>query len=122
MATTELVIITPVFFVMVLLPIHVSLWWHAKQTVDLAVEEALDAAQVDGATEAEGRAAALAILGQVGNVQNPTVVVNINPATDVVTVTISGQSRYRIVPGPWNVTAAAEGRIERFIGEQERET
>lgn len=120
LATTEFVIITPVFFVMVLLPIHVALWWHAKQTVDLAAEEALDTAQVDGATQADGEAAANAILNQVGNVENRNVTVNIDPTTDVVTVVITGRSAYRIVPGPWNVTAAAEGRIERFIGEQER--
>jgi Flp pilus assembly protein TadG len=118
LATTELVIITPVFFAMVLLPIHVALWWHAKQTIDLAAEEALDTAQVDGATEADGEAVANALLNQVGNVDNRDVDVDIDG--DVVTVVITGRSRYRIVPGPWNVTARAEGRVERFIGEQER--
>lgn len=117
-ATTELVVITPVFFVMVLLPIHVALWWHAKQAVDLAAEEALDAAQIEGATSADGNAAANAILSQAGNVQDLNINVNING--DIVTVVVTGRSRYRIVPGPWAVRAETEGRVERFIGEGER--
>ena len=120
LATTELVIITPVFFAMVLLPIHVALWWHAKQTVDLAAEEALDTAQVEGTTATEGEAVGYALLDQVGNVDERDVTVNING--DVVTVVVTGRSRYRIVPGPWNVRAEAEGRVERFIGEQDRES
>jgi Flp pilus assembly protein TadG len=116
--TTELVVITPALFMMVLLPIHVALWWHAKQAVDLAVEEALDAAQIDGASAADGLAAADAILSQTGNVDDLVVSVTING--DQVSVDITGRSRFRVVPGDWAVHGSAEGRVERFIGEQER--
>ena len=118
LATTEMAVIAPVFFVMVLLPIHFALWWHAKQTIDLAAEEALDAAQIEGSSEGDGVAAANAVIGQVGNIENPTVSVQI--AGDVVTVQITGRSRFRVVPGGWHMSSTAEGRVERFIGAQER--
>ncbi len=118
LVTTEMVVITPVFLVMVLLPIHVALWWHAKQAVDLAVEEALDAAQIEGASEADGVAGANAVLSQTGNVDNVNISVTI--AGDLVTVVITGRSRFRVVPGNWGVEGQAVGRVERFIGEPER--
>jgi hypothetical protein len=118
LASTELVVITPVIFVMVLLPIHVALWWNAKKAVDLAVEEALEAAQIEGATAGDGVAGANAILGQTGHLEDVSVAVAING--DVVTVDITGRARYRVVPGGWYVSGHAEGRVERFVGEQER--
>jgi Flp pilus assembly protein TadG len=118
MVATEAAVIAPVILILVLIPVHLSLWWLAKHAVDLAAEEALDAAQIDGATTADGEAAARNVLGHVANVDNPDITVTITG--DVVVVEITAEARYQVIPGPWNVAARAEGRVERFIGEQER--
>ncbi len=123
LASTEMVILTPAFLLMVLLPIHMGLWWHAKQTVDLAATQALDAARVEagvlgGNPDAAGHRAADAVLASTDNLENVSVQVQV--AGDVVTVDVSGRARYRVVPGAWGVQARAQGQVERFIGEQER--
>lgn len=124
-ATTELAILTPVLFVMVLLPIHVGLWWHAKQTIDLAATQALDTARIEagkgtdtGQVEAKARAAADAIVATAANLEGVQFRLQVNG--DLVTVDLTGRARYRVVPGPWKVEARAQGGVERFIGEQER--
>jgi Flp pilus assembly protein TadG len=111
-------VIMPVLIVLVLLPIHVALWWHAKQVADLAAEEAVDAAQVEGAAAEDGKAAAEALLRQAGHLENVTVTVSING--DQVVAEVRGESGFKVVPGRWAVLGRAEGRVERFIGEQER--
>ena len=52
---TELAVLMPVLILLVLLPVQVGLWWHAKQAAETAAEEALDAAQVTGATTTDGQ-------------------------------------------------------------------
>ncbi len=115
---TELAVLMPVLILLVLLPVQVGLWWHAKQAAETAAEEALDAAQVATATAADGQAGAHAILGQAGNLRN--VSVDVNRSIDTVTVTVHGDLGFSIFPGAWSVTARAEGPVERFIAEDER--
>jgi Flp pilus assembly protein TadG len=111
-------VIMPVLIMLVLLPIHVALWWHAKQVADLAAEEAVEAAQVEGASAADGVAAARSLLSQAGHVVGADIDVSING--EVVVAEVRGRSGFRVVPGQWAVTGRAEGRVERFIGDQER--
>ncbi len=118
--STEMAVIMPVLIVLVMLPIHAALWWHAKQAVDLAAEEALEAAQIEGATEADGRAGAIAVLSAAGHVDNVQINVSIDALTEIVIVEIRGESGFQLVPGNWGVYARAEGRIEQFLGETER--
>ncbi len=103
---------------MVLMPIHAALWWHAKQAVSLAAEEAVDAAQVEGGTAADGEAGAMAILSAAGNVEDIAIDVDIDG--ELVTVVVRGRSSWRLFPGNWGVEAIAQGRVERFIPENER--
>lgn len=117
-AATELAVLMPVLIMLVLIPVQVGLWWHAKQAAETAADEALDAAQVENATAADGQAGAMAILGQAGNLEN--VVINVDRAGEIVSVTVSGQLGFSIFPGPWSVAAHAEGRVERFIPVDER--
>jgi len=117
-AATELAVLMPVLIMLVLIPVQVGLWWHAKQAAETAADEALDAAQVENATVADGQAGAMAILGQAGNLDN--VVIDVNRVGEVVSVTVSGQLGFSIFPGPWGVTAHAEGQVERFIPVNER--
>ncbi|GJM36925.1 MAG: TadE/TadG family type IV pilus assembly protein [Acidimicrobiales bacterium] len=115
---TELAVLMPVLILLVVLPVQVGLWWHAKQAAETAAEEALDAAQVANATTADGQAGAHAILGQAGNLRN--VSVDVNRSTDTVTVAVHGDLGFSILPGAWSVTARAVGPVERFIPEDER--
>lgn len=108
----------PVLILLVLLPVQVGLWWHAKQAAETAAEEALDAAQVDGATAADGQGGANAILGSAGNLRDVTVTVDRGPET--VTVEIHGTLGFSIFPGAWTVTAQASGPVERFVPETDR--
>ena len=108
----------PVLLVMVLLPMQFALWWHGKQTAELAAEEALDAAQaVDADIVAEGRSGAYAVLSQAGNLTNVEVTVTV--VGDEVTVEVRGSLDYSIV-GTLSVTARASGPIEKFTPVNQR--
>ena len=115
---TELAVLMPVLILLMLVPVQVGLWWHAKQAAQVAAEEALDAAQTLDGTAADGTAGAQAILSQAGNLSNADI--DVNRATDTVIVTISGDLGFSIFPGAWSVTAHAEGPVERFIAEVDR--
>jgi Flp pilus assembly protein TadG len=54
LTSTEVAVLMPILIALVLVPIQVGLWWHAKQVADGAAREAVDAAQVISATEADG--------------------------------------------------------------------
>ncbi len=117
-AATELAVLMPVLIVLVLIPVQVGLWWHAKQAAETAAGEALDAAQVESATAARGQAGASAILSQAGNLENVTI--HVDRSATTVAVTVSGELGFSLFPGAWGVTAHAEGEIERFIAPGER--
>ena len=120
MTSTEVAVVMPVMIVVVMLVFQVGLFWHAKQAADVAAEEAVDAAQVATATEADGYAGANTILSQAGNLRDSEVTVDRNAATGIVTVTITGHAPSIVPFGSWTVSAQAQGSIERFIPADER--
>ena len=108
----------PVLIALVLVPFQVALWWHARQVADAAATEAVDAAQVVDATEADGVRAAEWLLDAAGNLVDPQV--TISRTAETVTVQVTGRAP-RLLPGlDWDVTAVSSGPIERFIPEPER--
>ena len=118
LTSTELAVLMPVVIALVLAPFQVGLWWHASQVADAAARDAVDAAQVAGATEADGEAAAMRFLDAAGNLTRPAV--SVARSTDTVTVTVTGRAP-RLLPGfDWQVTARASGPVERFIPEPDR--
>ena len=118
LTSTELAVLMPVLIALVLVPFQVALWWHAKQVADGAAREAIDAAQVATATEADGVRAAQWFLDAAGNIVEPDVTVTRTP--DTVTAQVAGRAP-RILPGfDWRVTAYAVGPVERFIPEPDR--
>lgn len=118
LASTEVAVLFPLIIVMALFPFQVALYWHAKQTVDLAAETALDVGQVDGADLGDARQAGLGVLSATGQVEQGQV--RISVTGDLVTAEVEARTRYRIIPGTWRVTAVAQGRVERFVGGDER--
>lgn len=118
LTSTELAVLMPVVIALVLTPIQIGLWWHASQVADAAAREAVEAAQVQGAGEADGRAAAERFLTAAGNLNAPTI--TLTRTDDIVTAEIAGRAP-RLLPGlDWEVTAVAVGPVERFIPEPER--
>jgi len=116
--STELAVLMPVIIALILVPFQVGLWWHAKQIADAASREAVDAAQVEDATETDGVAAAQRFLDSAGNLTEVTVTVT--RGVDNVTVEVTGRAP-RLIPGlDWQVTAHAVGSIERFVREPDR--
>ena len=117
-SSTELAVLMPVLILLVLMPVQVGLWWHAKQAAEVAAEEAVNAAQIAHATAADGQQGAAAILDHAGNLRDVTV--NVTRTADTVIVDIRGQLGFSLFPGGWTVTAHAEAPIERFVPETER--
>lgn len=112
--STEVAIVMPAMIIVILFVFQIALFWHAKQAADVAAEEAVDAAQVAAATAADGYAGADTILGQAGNLRNASVIVTRDPATGLVTATVTGQAPSIIPFGTWSVQATAQAPIEEF--------
>ena len=108
----------PIVIALVLVPFQVGLWWHAKEVADAAARQAVNAAQVENATDADGEEAARRFLDAAGNIGQPAVTVTRRAET--VTVEVTGRAP-RLLPGfDWQVTARASAPLERFIPEPER--
>ena len=114
MTSTEVAIVMPAILIVILFVFQIAMFWHAKQAADVAAEEAVDAAQVSTATAADGHAGANTILGQAGNLRDVVVTVDRNPATGLVTATVTGRAPSIIPFGSWNVSATAQAPIEEF--------
>ncbi len=120
MTSTEIAIVMPVMLIVVMLVFQVALFWHAKQAADTAAEEAVDSAQVATATESDGYTGANTILAQAGNLRDVQVIVTRDVAGGIVTATVTGRAPSIIPFGSWNVSAQAQGSIERFVPADER--
>ena len=118
MTTTQVAVLMPALLFWIMLIVQFGLWYHAKHVADTAAAEAVDAAQTPGGTQADGEAAALAVLDAAGNLDAPDVTVD--RGVDRVVAVVHGSSP-RLVPGfAWNVTGRAEAPVERFIPEHDR--
>ena len=117
-STTELVLLMPVVLLLVLLIVQFGLWLHARQVATAAAQEGLVAAQVEAGTDTAGRERAEAFLAEAGGLWE----VQIDAMRDATTarVTIVGVTP-AVVPGmTLEVTAVAEGPVERFVAEPDR--
>ena len=118
MTTSQVAVLFPAVLFWLMLIVQYGLWWHAKQVANAAAAEAVDAAQIDTGTAAEGEAAAASYLAQSGNLTSITIAIDRGPA--VVAAEIRGNAP-QLVPGfAWAVTARSEAPVERFIPEPER--
>ena len=81
MTSTEVAIVMPAMLIVILFVFQIALFWHAKQAADVAAEEAVDAAQVANATEADGYAGANTILQPLSHASTHRMPNPINVAT-----------------------------------------
>jgi len=117
-STTELVLLMPLVLLMIMLVVQAGLWWHARQVVEAAAQEALEAAQTENGDAAAGQARGESFLAQTGGVRAPSVAVE--RTNEQVTVEVHATAPH-VVPGlVWQVTGAAQGPAERFVSRLDR--
>ncbi len=117
--STELAVLMPALIVLVLLPMQFALWWHAKQSADVAAEECVEAAQVIGADViADGVGGARTILSQAGNLTGVTITPT--RTADTIVCTVTGDLSYAVLNIGFSVTSRAEGPIEQFTAQDDR--
>ena len=118
MTTIQVAILFPAVLIWLMLIVQYGLWWHAKQVANAAAAEAVDAAQVQESSAADGESAAASYLAQSGSLTGVTITVDRPPT--VVVAEVRGDAP-QLVPGiSWSVTARSEAPVERFIPEPER--
>ncbi len=118
MTTSQVAVLFPALLFGIMLIVQYGLWFHAKQVVETAAAEAVDAAQTPTGTEADGTAAAESLLATSGNLTG--VRVSVDRTSTVVTVQITGDAP-QLVPGfRFSVEARAEAPVERFVVESDR--
>lgn len=104
----------PLLLLLVLVSVHVGLWFHARHIVDAASQEGARAARAAGATDNDGYGRAQQMLADLGSgsVINPTITVARSAGT--VTVTVTGQAPPVIAGLAVNVSASSTSPIEEF--------
>lgn len=118
LTSTQLAIIMPVVLMWIMLIVQYGLWFHAKQLVSAAAAEAVDAAEVPGGTSGDGERAARSFLASSASLSNLSV--DVQRGDQTVSVLVTGRAPH-LVPGiSWNVAAAAEAQVERFVPEDQR--
>ena len=113
-AATEVAIAMPLLLMLVLASVHLALWFHARQIVTAAAQEAARSARAYDAVDSDGYTRAEQILTDLGtrSVTGPTVVISRGGGT--VTVTVTGHSPV-VIPGlVLDVSATSRSPIEEF--------
>ena len=113
-ASTELVVVMPLLLLLVLVSVHIGLWFHARHIVNAAAQEGARAARAAGATDIDGYDRAQQMLDELGSdaIADPTVTVSRNTRT--VTVTVTGEAT-PVIPGlAIAVQASSTSPLEQF--------
>jgi Flp pilus assembly protein TadG len=113
-AATEVAIAMPLLLMLVLASVHLALWFHARQIVTAAAQEAARSARAYDAADSDGYTRAEQILTGLGtrSVTNPAVV--ISRGAGIVTATVTGHSPV-VIPGlVLDVSATSRSPIEAF--------
>lgn len=117
-STTELVLLMPVVLFVVMLIVQTGLYFHARQVVEAAAQEALESAQGETATAAAGTEAGDTFLAEAEGVRDALVQVDRDGVEVFVQVTASAPN---VLPlAVWQVSASVTGEVERFIPEAGR--
>lgn len=113
-ATAELVVATPALLFVLLVVVHVGLWFHASHVASAAAQEGARVARNEGGTPTAGEAAAESLLAELGS--------NLVIGGDAV-VSAAGSDVRAVVTGhapevvPFvrlPIRAVSEGPVERF--------
>ncbi|ABS06107.1 TadE family protein (plasmid) [Kineococcus radiotolerans SRS30216 = ATCC BAA-149] len=113
----ELVILTPLMFLLVLLIVQFALFLHARQVVTAAAEQGVRSERLSRAGGGEGAQTALAFAARVGGKAVTGVNARVARGADAVTVNVSGEGQSII---PWmhlTVTGTSSGSIDQWTGD-----
>lgn len=113
----ELVILTPLMFLLVLLIVQFALFLHARQVVTAAAEQGVRSERLSRVGGGEGAQTALAFAARVGGKAVTGVNAHVARGADAVTVNVSGEGQSII---PWmhlTVTGTSSGAIDRWTGD-----
>lgn len=111
-----LVVVPALFFVLVL-SLQFTFAWMAATAVQIAAENAADAASARDGSEAAGMAAAERVLSTTGYATVTSSSIDIGD--DSVRVELKARA-YQFFPVAWNVTGVAEAAVEDFRSSEER--
>ncbi len=112
-------LLTPVLLLLVLVAVQAALVFHARSVVTAAAQDAARATQRELGTEADGRAAAAALLDSSQQLLvAPTI--TIDRTTDTVTARVESEVTSVIPFWTPSVEGAASGPVEQFRNEAER--
>lgn len=113
-ATTELVIAMPALLLLILVSVHIGLWFHARNLADAAAQEGARGARVLGATDDDGRARASQMLDELGPAVVADRAITVTRTPTSVTVTVTGHAP-AVIPGlVFDVNASVTSPIESF--------
>ncbi len=113
-STTQLVIVFPAVFLMLMLVVQFGLWYHGSHVAVAAAQEGARAARMEGSTASEGQRVAETFLSDVNDDLIQSLVVKVHRDSEHVRVEISGES-IELVPGfRIPITAVSDGPVERF--------
>lgn len=90
--TAELLIATPLLFLLVLSVVQFALFGYAAHVAEAAAQQGLAASRVSGATADDGDTAAHALLGQIGSAVLTNDAVTTTRGATTTTVTVSGDA------------------------------
>lgn len=112
-ASSELVVVMPLLLLLVMVSVHVGLWFHARHVVNAAAQEGARAARAVGATDDAGHQRAAQVLDQLGGSLTATRV-TVTRNGDVVTVRVTADAP-PVVPGlTLGVAATSTSPVEAF--------
>lgn len=109
------VAIMPMVITLFFVVIQLSFWFHGRSVATAAAHHALEAARAYDGTAGDGEAAAQEFVGIAGGVDINSIDIDIDPATDVVTVTVDADP-VSIVPGMQkDIIVTLEAPQERIV-------
>ena len=116
-ATTQLVLVFPAVFFMLMLVVQFALWYHGSHVATAAAQEGARAARVEGGTAAVGKQAAENFLSQVNTDVITAPVVTVDRDDERVRVAVRGSS-IEVVPGfRVAIRGSSVAPVERFRGD-----
>jgi Flp pilus assembly protein TadG len=117
-ATTQLVVVFPAVFFMLMLVVQFGLWYHGSHLATAAAQEGARAARVEGATAGQGKQVAQAFLDELNSELIQGVAVRAERDGERVRVEVTGAS-IEVVPGfSIPIRAVSDAPVERFRGDQ----
>lgn len=114
-AALQAAIVVPLVMTLIFTIVQAGLWYHARSVASSAAQVAVQASRAYDGSAANGQAAGMTYISQVGGLDTPSVGVNRGAVTTTATVTGSTASLVPGLPIP-SINVRAEAATERLTG------